>query len=457
MSCEICGWAAAFCSMLGFGSFGVPIKSKRVMSVDIDPLVFQSYKTFMCFLTCWLVLLAGVPFSFTPWGIVSGFFWVPGGVATVYAVKVSGLAIAIGAGSSCIVLVSFIWGIFIFGEEVHSEAGASFAILCMMVGLMGMAYYSSPESETTSDSQTTTIAEEDPPMPTATRVTYSELAPCDTDNTTEEDGVPVPTIPRPEKLTVSERTDCTSRCTSRSTESVEDEASGVENSGSVDRDVELVISAQENDTAPQSLTINVVGICGGAIVMAPTHVDVCACRVITLTPTHLNLCGCNISWRNTGILATMIFTGLWGGSILVPMKFCNFKGVHFLISFGIGASIATVCLWIMRIVWNALYYGSWNKALFTLPSFHLRVMWLPGGISGLLWSIGNFFSILSVYYLGEGVGYPLVQTSILVSGLWGIFYFREITGVRRIALWLVSSCSTIFGILLLSYEHVKRR
>lgn len=105
-ACEVCGWAAAFCSMLAFGTFGVPIKSQAAVSVDIDPLVFQTYKTTMCFCTSWLVLLAGEGFIFTPWGIVSGVFWVPGGVATIYAVKNAGLAIGIGIGSSFIVLVS---------------------------------------------------------------------------------------------------------------------------------------------------------------------------------------------------------------------------------------------------------------------------------------------------------------------------------------------------------------
>jgi hypothetical protein len=66
------------------------------------------------------------------------------GVATVYAVKAAGLAIGIGIGSSCIVLVSFFWGIFIFHEHVHSITGACFAILALIVGILGMSYYSSP-------------------------------------------------------------------------------------------------------------------------------------------------------------------------------------------------------------------------------------------------------------------------------------------------------------------------
>jgi hypothetical protein len=66
------------------------------------------------------------------------------GVATVYAVKAAGLAIGIGIGSSCIVLVSFAWGIFVFHEPVHSIPGACLAIVALMVGLLGMSYYSSP-------------------------------------------------------------------------------------------------------------------------------------------------------------------------------------------------------------------------------------------------------------------------------------------------------------------------
>ena len=86
-TCEACGWAAAFCSMLAFGSFGVPIKSGAALEVDIDPLVMQTYKTAMCFLTSWLVILAGEQFHFTPWGIVSGEFIHAHTLLTVDAMK----------------------------------------------------------------------------------------------------------------------------------------------------------------------------------------------------------------------------------------------------------------------------------------------------------------------------------------------------------------------------------
>ena len=432
-SCETCGWLAAFGSMLAFGSFGVPIKSKRAVSVNIDPLVFQSYKTSMCFLTCWLVLLAGVPFTYTPWGIVSGMFWVPGGVATVYAIKVAGLAIAIGVGSCFIVLVSFTWGIFIFGEEVHSKVGASFAIVCMMSGLYGMAYYSSPESAVTTTTRDPPSSSEPnersvPSVPVA----FSELATtCGSDEGDEGEGESMGLSPSEiEQITLTERT-----VESHETDFNKDAASVQDRSEEGECDI---AGSDEEITGPCHPTEEVDD-------SEPTE------------PTYVHVCGFRILERNAGILAALVFTGIWGGSILVPMKWApeSATGMNFLISFAIGASIVTIALWIARISYSAHFYGSWEKAISSMPSFHLGVMWLPGGLSGTLWSIGNFCSILSVYYLGEGVGYPLSQTSILVSGLWGIFYFREIKSTRRIMFWLLSSCSTIFGILLLSYEHVK--
>merc|ERR1711998_657674 len=54
---------------------------------------------------------------------------------------------------------------------------------------------------------------------------------------------------------------------------------------------------------------------------------------------------------------------------------------------------------------------------------------VPCLVSGVLWNGGNICSILAqLEPLGLAVGYPLTQCCILVGGLWGIFYCREIQG-----------------------------
>jgi hypothetical protein len=86
---DACGWFAALIAALSYGSFGVPIKATK--DVDAHPLVFQSYKTFVMFVTCWGVKLLGVDIAFTKWGILSGFLWVVGGTGGIYGIRNAGM------------------------------------------------------------------------------------------------------------------------------------------------------------------------------------------------------------------------------------------------------------------------------------------------------------------------------------------------------------------------------
>lgn len=82
---EGCGWTAAIIAVLSWGTFGVPLKVNT--NVEVNFFVMQSYKTMVCFVTSWLVILLGEPVRFTPWGIVSGLFWVPGAACGIYGEK----------------------------------------------------------------------------------------------------------------------------------------------------------------------------------------------------------------------------------------------------------------------------------------------------------------------------------------------------------------------------------
>mmetsp|Transcript_13151 Transcript_13151/g.19620 ORF Transcript_13151/g.19620 Transcript_13151/m.19620 type:complete len:394 (-) Transcript_13151:25-1206(-) len=380
---ETCGWIAAILAMICFGSFGVPIKGDAANSVDIDPLVMQSYKTFMCFVTSFFVLPLGVEFTFTPWGIVSGLFWVPSGVLAIYAIRNAGLAVSQGTWSSIIVLVSFIWGIFIFKEPVKSIALACFAIVLMIIGLWGMSYYSAP---------------------TAT----------DNDDMRDQD--------------MLSSTDDDDDLYNQSFQEEEEEEDGlnVEEEDMVQQDV-LFIEQQQSSLSQRRRKKDVI---------------FCFSNV-------------QLSRRNAGLIAACA-NGLWGGSIMVPMHYSgkSTRGLGYVISFAIGATIITILLWILRYAYH-LYKtkGSFVQSYYILPSFHFKVMWLPGCIAGTLWSIGNVGSIISVHRLGEGVGYSVVQASMFVSGLWGIFWYKEVMGFWERIKWFCSAIVTLIGILLLSYEH----
>jgi hypothetical protein len=55
---ELTGLIAAFLAAVSFGSYGVPMKGEAATRVDVDPLVFQSYKAVTVFVSCFVLFLA---------------------------------------------------------------------------------------------------------------------------------------------------------------------------------------------------------------------------------------------------------------------------------------------------------------------------------------------------------------------------------------------------------------
>ncbi|KAL7543860.1 hypothetical protein ACHAXR_013229 [Thalassiosira sp. AJA248-18] len=361
----VLGWFAAFVGTIGFGSFAVPIKGDAANSVDIDPLVMQSYKSLMCFLTSWLVILLGQEVTFTWWGIVSGLFWVPGGAFNIFAIRNAGLAISQGVVASSIVMVSFIWGNIIFREPVKSQMIAYAAVWLIMSGLYGMSYFSTAEA-LTAESNTTS----NPPS----------------DNEEEQD--------------LMRR-----------------------NSDTFDNDSSAPSQPLEITQQPMGKSRSIL------------------------------ICGKTFRRRNLG-LCSALMCGLWGGSCLVPMHYStgDTNGLGYVISYHFMTIVVTILLWILRFSYQLFKLKSVKEAYEVLPSFHFRVMWLPGATAGSLWSLGNVGSIVAVEHLGQGVGYSAAQASLLVSGIWGIFYFHEVSKPSIICKWFLSASVAVSGILLLGYE-----
>ncbi len=44
----------------------------------------------------------------------------------------------------------------------------------------------------------------------------------------------------------------------------------------------------------------------------------------------------------------------------------------------------------------------------------------------MLGAMANFMSVHATYYLGMKIGFPLTQSCIFFTALWGVFYFKEI-------------------------------
>jgi hypothetical protein len=119
-----CGWMAAGISLLAYGTYGVPIKETKHLP-QLNPLVFQSYKTCTMFVLAPIVVTildgSGAPWRYSPWGLLSGLLWVLGGTGGVVSVRWCGMAMAVGTWASVMICVNFVWGLLIFAELARNR------------------------------------------------------------------------------------------------------------------------------------------------------------------------------------------------------------------------------------------------------------------------------------------------------------------------------------------------
>jgi len=411
------GWTAVVVACFCFGSFGIPIKHPSVIKAGVHPLTFQTYKSFWCFVTSWLVLLWH-DLDFTPWGFVSAGFWVPAGVAAVISISNCGLAVGQGIWTSLIVIVSFVWGAFIFQEEFKSLPMAFGGAAMIIVGAIGMTYFGiKKEDEASAPTKTETAFPANNTIPAFAKDMLTPVgAPKGDSLSDDEESVESSGLSSSRKGHDSEAgRDGRRRSDDEKSQSLLSDTDGEPSShGTPERRVE---ETEEEAYGHDSL--------------------------------YTRVCGMRIRRRTYGILAA-VFNGCYGGSVMAPLKLAPkwASGISFVISFGVGVLGITTLLWV---VWWLAYTTGRTKE--PLPSLQLRVMLIPGSIAGLLWATGNFASIYAVIYLGQAVGYSSCQANIAISGLWGIFYYQEQVSKNRIALWFVAAAVTIGGIVVLTVAH----
>lgn len=336
-----------------------------------------------------------LPFSFTYSTqriTQKGMFWVPGAACGIYGIRHAGLAMAVGTWASIVVISSFIWGIVIFQEKVKNLLHTSVAFLLLMTGLIGMSRYAKPESTVLSKARILDDLSEE------------------SDSDSMEEG----------KTGINKKRKVVGPMTSNISDQKSFEIEPLTPNRSADIQDEMIKDGSEKDH---------IVFFGGRIALTR---------------------------RQLGVLGAAV-NGGWGGLNLIPMHIASkqgFKGASYLISYATGSMIVNVVMWVVYFLYT-LYQkrGSMPDAMAAFPKFHFKVLWLPGLLSGCLYSIANFAAILSVTYLGQGVGMSMCQGQLLVSGLWGIFYYGEIKGRTVIIKWFLSALVAVAGILLLSHEH----
>lgn len=167
----------------------------------------------------------------------------------------------------------------------------------------------------------------------------------------------------------------------------------------------------------------------------------------------------SLTRRQAGILSA-VWNGVFSGSSLLPLHYAKeqgFGGLSYMISFGTGSLITNSVFWVLFFAYNYVQQPkavSVRQSFESMPAFYFKEIGLRGILAGSISSVAMFGSIQATTILGQGVGNSLVQSKILISGLWGIFWFKEIKEPDAIRKWFLSATLCVACILWLSYERL---
>lgn len=143
------GFLFAVIGSFSMASYTVPIKAPAVVACKVHPLIFQSYKSFWVFATCWIFiifnLLSDKPaYLFNIWPMIGAAAWVPSGLCTIAAVQRIGVGMAAVFVTSCSTLVQFFVGLGVGTHmKVHGSAGHTYVLYpyylaAMILGMIGL-------------------------------------------------------------------------------------------------------------------------------------------------------------------------------------------------------------------------------------------------------------------------------------------------------------------------------
>ena len=492
------GWIAAGIGALAHGSWGAAIKAAppspsdgdEHVVVDIHPLVFQSYKTTMLFVTCWLSLIpleTDQP-KWTPYGILSGVMFVVGGVGGIVAIQTAGVSVAVGTWASIMVAINFIWGIVVFQEPVHSfwETLGAFSLLA--TGLVGMSHYSAASTKrrrrrSNLNLQRGVMVDPEP-------ATEALLSTSDESNVisafSSVELIPNSIQAAPPSAGSAALSVVSTNSVDSSSSDHPSQSSAIGRKTTTERGLKSrrkQLQPSRDDTS--NIHIDCVDNEHAPLVQSPSseeeeershHATAQAQEDETTRSDNAIIrlgSKLGLQRRQVGILCA-VWNGIFNGSSLLPLHYAKqqgFGGLNYMVSFGCGSLIANGLIWIVMWIYEYAHMmkhdndgsietessrvtRSWRSAWDSLPPIHWAQTWKQGVLAGLILSMGMYGSIIATSVLGQGVGNSLIQCKIFVSGLWGILVFREITEREFIVKWFASAALSVTAIIWLSYERL---
>lgn len=516
---DACGWIAALVALFAAGTYGVPIKETMYQITDLNPFVFQTYKVVIFFVVSIItVLMFQIPMRMTFfYGTLSGFLWVCGGTGGIVAVRYAGIATAVGTWASIMICINFTWGILVFNEPVVNLYNTAAAFLLLALGLVGMSIYGDPGSSKCATKSALPNSNNNA-LPMSDHHDCN-VANKDTDSSTYKKEIDVRSLPnRKNTLSITSTTANRHHHRSFNNNNNSDEEYELEESSENTITSTLlkqrkVVPFKESFNDEETAELDSVGSTNStaaSTVSCSNSATSNGTQILNYNPeTHVRLFNSQVivTKRIAGIMAAL-FNGFMSGSSLIPMHYAkrqpngDWGGLNYLVSFSVGSLFSCIGIWIIYYVILVVRQHQINKKLSSLnnsssstsgnlniattaagsvssntddisvasktfhhnifqhaaskmPDAYFKVLWKSGLAAGLLNAIAMVGSVLAVTYLGQGVGNSVIQCKIIVSGMWGIYYYKEIDNPIAIRKWFISASLSVIGIVWLSRERIK--
>lgn len=138
------GFLLALGTALAWGSYMVPFKKFPPQSL----ILFQLLIGITIFISTSLVcLIFNYPISFNFYAVAAGIIWAIGNPLSLQAVADLGLSRALPIFLSVIIVISFLWGVLVFGEITSGLYMAIGAVLLVVVGVVLIASVGNSQSK----------------------------------------------------------------------------------------------------------------------------------------------------------------------------------------------------------------------------------------------------------------------------------------------------------------------
>ncbi|MCO5612113.1 hypothetical protein L7F22_066375 [Adiantum nelumboides] len=348
----------------------VPMKTPAVLDAKMDPIIYQSYKSFTCFATCWLVLIY-TPLKFTWWGMLGALIWVINGCAAVRAVQLVGIGLAQSLWSSLSKKRPFL----------------QISALCNMGSKAWAADLAKMEDKLIGN-----VKENKKIVDTSMNAILIRLSKMEKDMETwqkeKEEWEKDRTKWEEEKIAMQAQMETMKVVVSYIwgayifKEAIQNHALSLLSvfimlMGMLG--VGFAIGNQSEKNLAKQCT---------AVEVEPLN-DLGSCLLIKEPKKPVNIDGKDASQVHRLILLKGIglatIVGILNGSFLIPLKYAHqdVVGVEYLVSFGVGSLVMTVTV-------LGTYWFSCKLSGNAFPSFKIKEGAKPALLTGLLWSMGNF-------------------------------------------------------------------